>query len=65
MGLTANADKITNGVIYVNNNSLTLTGGTNTNIIRKDFTPKAENTLGGMTYIGNSLNAANVINKEK
>lgn len=65
VGLTANADKITNGVIYVNNNSLTLTGGTNTNIIRKDFTPKAENTLGGMTYIGNSLNAANVINKEK
>ncbi len=64
-GLTANADKITNGVIYVNNNSLTLTGGTNTNIIRKDFTPKAETTLGGTTYIGNSLNAANVINKEK
>lgn len=65
IGLTANADKITNGVIYVNNNSLTLTGGTNTNIIRKDFTPKAETTLGGTTYIGNSLNAANVINKEK
>ena len=65
VGLTANADKITNGVIYVNNNSLTLTGGTNTNIIRKDFTPKAETTLGGTTYIGNSLNAANVINKEK
>ena len=65
VGLTANADKITNGVIYVNNNSLTLTGGTNTNIIRKDFTPKAETTLSGMTYIGNSLNAANVINKEK
>ena len=65
VGLTANADKITNGVIYVNNNSLTLTGGTNTNIIRKNFTPKAETTLGGTTYIGNSLNAANVINKEK
>lgn len=65
VGLTANADKITNGVIYVNNNSLTLTGGTNTNIIRKDFTPKAETTLSGTTYIGNSLNAANVINKEK
>lgn len=65
VGLTVNADKITNSVIYVNDNSLTLTGGTNTNIIRKDFTPKAENTLGGMTYIGNSLNAANVINKEK
>ena len=33
VGLTVNADKITNSVIYVNDNSLTLTGGTlNSNV---------------------------------
>ncbi len=58
VGLTVNADKITNSVIYVNDNSMTLTGGTLNSIVNGGKT----NINGDVVLASSSNIASSVVN---
>lgn len=58
VGLTANADKITKSVIYVNNNSLTLTGGT----LNSNVNGGKTNINGDVVLASSSNIASSVVN---
>lgn len=58
VGLTVNADKITNSVIYVNNNSLTLTGGT----LNSNVNGGKTNINGDVVLASSSKIAASTVN---
>lgn len=58
VGLTVNADKITNSVIYVNDNSLTLTGGT----LNSNVNGGKTNINGDVVLASSSNIASSVVN---
>ena len=58
VGLTVNADKITNSVIYVNDNSLTLTGGT----LNSNVNGGKTNINGDVVLASSSKIAASAVN---